>query len=248
MNSEINIIDDLSDYNLIEYFVNILISKATGGTPIENKIYTYVRSKLLTDLTLKENLPYWIQTNRNIEQFWAMIKNKFSTYAERREFIWNEFSSILNALENKTTPIQSIKFDENHINLEWKKALERQETDPSGAITIARTLVESVLKFILDEKSINYNRDREELPDLYKKVSKSLKLAPEEHQEQIFKQILGGVSGVVSGLGSLRNKLGDAHGKNKSALKPKKRHSSLAVNLAGSMAIFLYETYINKAD
>jgi len=143
----------------------------------------------------------------------------------------------------KQAPIDTnIIFDEVHIHTQWKKALERKITDPEGAITTARTLIESILKYILDEKNIKYN-ENSDLSEIYKEVAKSLNLAPEQHQEQIFKQILGGANGIISGLGSLRNKLGDAHGKSKTNVKPKERHSELAVNLAGTMAIFLYKTY-----
>jgi hypothetical protein len=47
---------------------------------------------------------------------------------------------------------------------------------------------------------------------------------------------------VVNELGSLRNRLGDAHGKGKGGVRPAPRHSELAVNLAGSIALFLVET------
>jgi len=146
-------------------------------------------------------------------------------------------------LMNQSSPIeQEIIFDEIHIHKQWEKALERKKTDPEGAITTARTLIESILKHILDEKKIAYNENTD-LSELYKEVAKSLNLAPEQHQEQIFKQILGGANGIISGLGSLRNKLGDAHGKSKTNIKPKERHGELAVNLAGTMALFLYKTY-----
>lgn len=99
------------------------------------------------------------------------------------------------------------------------------------------------MKHILDELFVTYDHDSIELSDLYKKVAKELGLAPEQHQEQIFKQILGGCSGIVNGLGSLRNKLGDAHGKGAARVRPGERHARLAVNLAGSMALFLVETH-----
>ena len=73
-------------------------------------------------------------------------------------------------------------------------------------------------------------------------ASKELNMAPEQHSEQIFKQILGGCSAIVNGLGSLRNKHGDAHGKSHISVKPSVRHAELAVNLSGSMALFLIET------
>ena len=135
-----------------------------------------------------------------------------------------------------------VQFDEEHIHIQWQKAIDRKSSDPEGAITAARTLIESILKYILDDQSIKYSENLD-LSELYKEVAKSLNLAPEQHQEQIFKQILGGANGIISGLGSLRNKLGDAHGKSRASIKPKERHGELAVNLAGSMALFLYKTY-----
>ncbi len=103
--------------------------------------------------------------------------------------------------------------------MQWQKANERKNSDPEGAITIARTLIESLLKHILDERGISYG-DNIELSELYKEVAKFLNLAPEQHQEQIFKQILGGANGIISGLGAMRNKLGDAHGTTKTKIKP----------------------------
>lgn len=55
--------------------------------------------------------------------------------------------------------------------------------------------------------------------------------------------ILGGCSAVVNGLGTLRNKLGDAHGQGKIPVTPAARHAELAVNLAGSLALFLVSTH-----
>ena len=240
---EIKNIETFSNYELVQYLQNGLVSHATNGE-FDNEIYQNIRLKIIQNKSLEKYLPKWIKTCRNLQQFWGFIKIKFSTYAERRTYIWNEFSDLLNFLElQTTTPLdESIIFNESHIHEQWKKALERKNSDPEGAITSARTLIESILKYILDEKSISYNENTD-LSELYKEVAKSLNLAPEQHQEQIFKQILGGANGIISGLGSLRNKLGDAHGKSKINIKPKERHGELAVNLAGTMALFLYETF-----
>ncbi|RYG22461.1 MAG: abortive phage resistance protein, partial [Burkholderiales bacterium] len=86
--------------------------------------------------------------------------------------------------------------------------------DPEGAITAARTLVESVCKLILDHLSIAYENDGD-LGRLFKITARSLNLAVDQHEEQVFKQILTGMGSVVSGFASLRNSLGDAHGKGK---------------------------------
>jgi hypothetical protein len=245
-NSELDHINKLNEFQLVEYFQDGVIARATGSD-FDNQLYTTARTKLIGNKSLEKLLPEWIKTKRTVDQFWTFIKGRFSTYQERRNFLWSEFVPVLNYLETKSTsPLEeSIVFDEAHIHAQWQKALERRQTEPEGAITSARSLLESILKYILDEQEIDHN-EAAELPELYREVAKSLNLAPENHQEQIFKQILGGASGIVSGLGALRNKLGDAHGKSKKSVKPSERHSELAVNLAGSMAIFLFKTFKEK--
>ena len=137
-------------------------------------------------------------------------------------------------------------FAESSVNAVWQKALRRKRNDPEGAITLARSLLESVCKSILDKQSIEYDPDRMKLAELYKKTADTLNISPSQHTEKVFKQILGSCAGVVSGLGEIRNKLGDAHGKGQISVRPKERHAELAVNLSGSMALYLVETYNNK--
>lgn len=247
--------DDLnfleSDYDRAEYLQNTLIGHATndgcGGT---NADYVSLRRHFLDNPHTEDLMPRWIRVNRDLSQFWQFIKNKYSTYAERRSFIWEELYPLMEYCENqqafpaeKSITEMLKNFDEAGINKAWQKALERRATDPEGAITIARTILESVCKYILDSENIEYDNYKIELAELYRKASKELKLAPSQHSEEIFKQILGGCSGIINGLGSLRNKLGDAHGKGKRPVRPAARHAELAVNLSGAMALFLLETY-----
>lgn len=240
---EIKEINGLNKFELIQYFQDSLTARATGGG-FDNELYAYIRKRLLSDEAITKLIPKWVKRFRTSDQFWPFIQTKFETYKERRNFLFEEFSPVLEYLEFKTTtPLDdSISFDEAHIHAQWKKAIERKYNDPEAAITMSRTLIESTLKHILDEQYIEY-KDGADLPEIYKLVAKSLNLAPEQHQEGIFKQILGGASSIVSGLGALRNKLGDAHGKSKKSVKPSERHSELAVNMAGSMAVFLFKTY-----
>jgi hypothetical protein len=134
------------------------------------------------------------------------------------------------------------RYDAEHVREAWQKAVERRSTDPDGAITAARTLLESVCKFILDEEQVTY-QDSADLPTLYQVTAKQLSLAPSQHTEKVFKQILGSCGSIVEGLGALRNRLSDAHGKGKAASTPAPRHAELAVNLAGTMATFLIATW-----
>jgi hypothetical protein len=123
--------------------------------------------------------------------------------------------------------------------------MDRRANDPEGAITLARSLLETVCKHILDDLNVTYKATAD-LPDLYKAVSKELNIAPSQHSEDIFKQILGGCTAVVEGLGALRNRLSDAHGRGRAGSKPSSRHAELAVNIAGTVAQFLVATYNHK--
>ena len=106
-------------------------------------------------------------------------------------------------------------------------------------------LLETVCKRILDEMAVGYT-DKEDLPKLYATAAKSLNLAPDQHTGEPVKAILGGAMNLVNGIGTLRNRLSDSHGRGGRPVKPSPRHASLAVNMAGAMATFLIETYLEK--
>ncbi|SNB79902.1 Abortive infection C-terminus [Pseudomonas sp. URIL14HWK12:I8] len=112
---------------------------------------------------------------------------------------------------------------------------------------MARTLLESVCKHILDEAGDTEHEASPDLNKLYKQTAALLNLTKAQHEEVIFKQILGGCTAVVEGLGALRNRLSDAHGKGRSSAKAAPRHAELAVNLAGSMAMFLLATWETRS-
>ncbi|MCA1798048.1 MAG: abortive infection family protein [Xanthomonadaceae bacterium] len=231
-----------------EALQNLLISQATGGRE-DDAEFVRLRQMLLSNPALDPFVPRFVRTCRNLSQFWQFIKFRYGSYAERRDYIWNEFAPLLDALERgPLSPADQLvsekleTFDASHVQAAWSKALERRTSDPEGAITSARTLIESVCKHILDSAEVPYD-DGADLPKLYKLTAEALKLAPSQHTESVFKQILGGCTAVVEGLGSLRNRLSDAHGKGRIGSKPASRHAELAVNLSGALAIFLLATW-----
>ncbi|MFV5508372.1 abortive infection family protein [Acinetobacter sp. 197] len=236
----------------VETIQNLLIAHATGSNENSSE-YETLRFYLLKEVDIKNLLPKYIVTCRNLQQFWQFIKFEYSTYAERRDFIWKSFLPLLEKLElTDSTPSDQIvsnivqKLDSDYIHSIWNKALERRTSDPESAITLSRTLLESTCKHILDEIGIDYGH-APEINQLYRLVSNELNLAPSQHTEKVFKQILGGCSSIVEGLGALRNKVGDAHGQGKNNVKPSPRHAEFAVNLAGTMAVFLFTTWeVNK--
>jgi len=235
-------------YYEMELLQNTLIATATQDQ-YETGDYNELRSKLLSHTELKHLTPKFVISCRDLKQFWLFIKRKFNHYYERREFIWESFSPLLNHLEQSSdspsdqSAGHSIRESgQAYITLEWEKCLNRKLADPEGAITSARSLLETVLKHILDELSESY-KSSDDLPTLFRKAAKKLNISPEQHTEEVFKQILGGVVSVVNGFASLRNRYGDSHGKDKRYIKPSERHAKLAVNLAGALASFILETF-----
>jgi hypothetical protein len=81
-------------------------------------------------------------------------------------------------------------FDPTQVHARWTMAMERRTSEPAGAVTLARTLLEDVCKWILDQAGETW-QEADDLPVLYRKLAKVLKLAPDDHTEQVFKQILG---------------------------------------------------------
>lgn len=81
-------------------------------------------------------------------------------------------------------------FDEEWVHAAWTKASDRRKADPEGAITSARTLLETVCKHVIDEADGSYG-DKDDLPKLYLLAAEKLNLAPSQHSEQVFKAILG---------------------------------------------------------
>lgn len=237
--------------NSVESLKVMLVSRATGGDG-EDKDYKRLRRELAALPRIEKMLPQCVRICRDLSEFWGFIKPKFDSYAARREYLRKEFDPILTMLEteyrtpsDKAISATVLAINSSFIREAWHKALERRSNDPEGAITAARTLLETVCKHILDTAGATYD-DGADLPKLYTLTSKQLNLSPSQHTEQLFKQILGGCQTVVEGLGSLRNRHSDAHGKGVAGTKPLPRHAELAVNLSGAMATFLLQTWESR--
>ena len=231
---------------------NLLVARATGDMSASNHDYEQLRRDFIADPETKELLPPFVRTCRSLDVFWPFIKDKAGTYADRRRIIGEAFTPLVDHLEGRNRAPGDIvvsdtlqSFDADGVHVVWTKALSRRNVDPEGAITVARTLLETVCKRILDAIPIAYS-DKEDLPKLYSMAAKALNLAPDQHTEEPIKAILGGAMTLVNGIGTLRNRLSDSHGRGGKPVKPSPRHASLAVNMAGALATFLVETFLEK--
>lgn len=234
---------------LLAYAISIA---ERGPQQVAPRDYKAAHEHLLSDPLARRAASKLLARLRNPELLWGHLRSVATgsgSWQLRREAAHELIDPVLDALhERADSPVDELvtgataRLDAESVRAAWSRAVERRESDPEGAITLARTLLESTLMTILDDRGIAYKQG-DDLPALYKAVSAALGLAPGAYSEQAFKQILGGCHSVVVGLGSLRNRAGDAHGAGRTSYRPAARHATLAVNLAGSMALFLIETH-----
>lgn len=221
----------------------------SGGFDGNDEAFRKLRAELLHIGGVDELMPSFIKRHRDLNSYWQFIKRKFGTYEERRVYLWDSFRPLLDLLEADDThpssrPVEAIlaSLDDAGVRAVWKKAMDRRASDPDGAITAARTLIESTCKHVLDELHVPYPDDADPAR-LWALCAEQLHLSPSQHAEPVFKSILGNCQSIVNNLAAIRNKIGDAHGQGKRAVRAKPRHAELAVNLAGSMAAFLVATW-----
>lgn len=232
--------------------LQMMLARATSAGQVHKPSFESARQAVLRDPVGKRYAPECVRICREPDAVWSYVKGQdpeLSTYESRRQFLRKEFEPLFTALEREeTSPLgpliseEASHLDAAAVERAWEKALERRDSDPDGAITSARTLLESTCKTLMEDRGVEY-RDRDDLPRLYRTLARSLGIAPSEHTEEQFKAILGACSTVVQELGSLRNRVSDSHGPGRKSYRPKGRHAALAVNLAGSMALFLIQTH-----
>lgn len=112
--------------------------------------------------------------------------------------------------------------------------------DFDGAITNARSLVETLLISIEKELDPSAPEPDGDLVRSFNRVRVLLNLDPSRKDiSDALKQVLTGLTSVINGLATMRNKMSDAHA---TSYKPAKHHAKLAVNSAKTVADFLFET------
>ena len=232
---------------------NIISLTTQGGSEAQYKL---ARRRLIEDPASKRLLPNFVRFSNDaasVQSALSSVASGSGSWAIRRGHVTESFLPLLNFLESgggaadATITDAFDVYDAPAVQAFWAKALDRRTTDPDGAVTAASTLLEEVCKHIIEDSGEVWEANWS-VPKLYAEASKVLKLAPSQHQEAIFKTILGNCQSIVQSIGSLRNKGGDAHAGGRSRVPFKPRHAALTVNLAGSMALFLVETWQARVE
>jgi hypothetical protein len=206
--------------------------------------YSELRAKLRGVSRIQTFLPSFLRSRPTLTAVRLLSQEK-GGYANRREFILESFAPALEFLYEELQNLIDVpgskalsKLDSPQVRAACEKAISRLRDDPDGAITSARSLLETVCKYILDNRGERYARTAD-LPDLYKATIRAINLAPDQQSEDAMRQMLQGCLSVVQGIGTLRNRVGDAHGKDATAGVVEHHHASLGVEVACSVAAFL---------
>jgi AbiJ N-terminal domain 3/Abortive infection C-terminus len=111
--------------------------------------------------------------------------------------------------------------------------------DYDGAISAARSLVESTFADLYNKMTGDTILKGGSLMDSYKIVRNLLNLSDDKFANEAIKNILRSLSTMVEGLDNLSNMMGDRHIR---PAKPQRHHAQLCVNTAKTLVNFLYDT------
>lgn len=150
--------------------------------------------------------------------------------------------AIVAAVIEKTTLL-----DFDTVQREIARAQQNSKGDPEDAVTAACSLIESVCRSILIELELPLPA-KKDIDGLIGAVQAPLGLSPgrtglPREIEADVRQVLGGLTSVAKGIGALRTHGGDAHGREKGFKRLDARIARLSINAAGSLALFLIETW-----
>ncbi|MCB1884894.1 MAG: abortive infection family protein [Geminicoccaceae bacterium] len=118
--------------------------------------------------------------------------------------------------------------------------------DFDGAITNARSLVEAVLRNLEDQTAGAPQDYDGNLPRLFKRVQKAMRLDPADYDElPAVQQLLRGLVTIVDALAGISNELADRHA---GRHRPQPHHARLAVNAANTFCSFMLDSYRRQKD
>jgi hypothetical protein len=116
-----------------------------------------------------------------------------------------------------------------------------EDEDFDGAVTNARSVLEAVLGAVEAKLLVRVEPQDGDLMKLFRSVQKLLHLEPQRKDiNDALRQVLSGLTSIVSGLAPLRNKMSDAHAR---TFRPARHHAKLAVNAAKTAVDFILETF-----
>ncbi len=139
----------------------------------------------------------------------------------------------------------SSKFIIEHID-DCKKYIDQNKY--YDAISDARSLVESVFEYILEEQNVSYDSCNGDLGKLFREIKKVLNFeaqnlktkVKDETLQEAFIKISGSLEQIVMSIGTISNKMSKRHSRSSKSFE---HHALLAVNCAYTVCNFVFDSY-----
>lgn len=237
---------------LVEFFNSLGFNDSYGGgfpsrwVYAKQKIEEVNGSKKLEGLI--KSLLNPINFIDNEEKLVSIIDtfNKYLDFDGYNVLIKDKKCKIV-ALNSREVEIENTKhLDDDFILEQIRKSEEKMSLgDFDGAITNARSLLESVIGYIHKHLTGENLEKTGDLKKDYKSVRNSLNLTPDMYTDENIKQILNGFISIVDGIDRISNQMGDRH---RRRVKPERRHAKLAVNSVKTLSDFLYDTWLYQKN
>lgn len=228
------------------------LSKGKSLTAYLNSASDDKRFKLISDLFhyYEENMEYEYNENYEENLCWG---SSFSRYDEKYTRIYKKCKAIINKLEGsvpvivKTAEDLKGKFSSEYMTQQIELMVSMLLSNPTNAIGLAKELIESCCKTILDELGIEWSKN-DDVPQLTNKTMNALNLLPSNVQEtdqgaNAIKAVLGNLRAIPTKLAEIRNPFGSGHGKSASFQGLEERHAKLAVGSSITFVDFIWDTY-----
>ncbi|MCH5297677.1 MAG: abortive infection family protein [Ruminococcus sp.] len=213
------------------------------------------RLKLISDLFhyYEDNMEYEYNENYEDDLYWG---SGISRYDERYARIYQKCKAIMDRLEGSSSVIAKTadnlkdKFSSEYMSQQIELMVSMQSTNPTNAIGMAKELIESCCKTILEDLGIAWSKT-DDVPQLTSKTMDALNLLPANVQEtdqgaDAIKAVLGNLRAIPTKLAEIRNPFGSGHGKSASFQGLEERHAKLAVGSSITFVDFIWSTYENQ--
>ncbi|MCX7650973.1 MAG: abortive infection family protein [Flavobacteriales bacterium] len=123
-----------------------------------------------------------------------------------------------------------------------------REKDYESAVTLARSLIETVFVYIIEVDTNNKYKSDGNIMKMFKDVFSIIDSNSGSQLSKFSKEILSGVVSIINGISAIRNTYGESHGKGPLQIHQKIDESNaiLVVNLAKSISEYFISKFQKK--
>ena len=189
----------------------------------------------------------------SFRRYWV-AHDGHGSWAARRDMVGAAFDPVLARVYqlqeqvpagDVVTPALNALPDAAVINEHLRRLSTNVDSDPRLAVSVAKDLVESTAKLVLQRRNVQYS-SKDDLPALVAQAQQSLRLhaagVEATEEAKALKTILGSLARLTQGLTELRNQVGVGHGRESVPTWVRPRHARLAVGAATTWCNLMLET------